>query len=327
MRNELTDSLFSTTTAVLIGFLSVAIYVLVIRPLTLPREHGARGVGTAGGTSAATAAAASGATAGTTSAAAASAATAQPEPKIRCARVPPHVSDASAALAVNGGSNLLVDGLVAFRHCRAASAAALPGTETSTGGGTPSAAAAGGGTDETATAATSTTKARAKLLSNLLADSGVTSPPIKGSTVVVAIAMDGALDCRQQRLAVHLLATYYNLLVVLTVSDNDDDDAGKAAASSFTDADRKSAVAKLRGATLTTSILPAHRILVSSTVAGRVALVRQLQRVELVVDYDPSVRTLLARFGHRVVVYGGGGGETTGRSDTMVTSQLGRAML
>lgn len=50
-------------------------------------------------------------------------------------------------------------------------------------------------------------------------------------------------------------------------------------------------------------VLPSHRIVAASTVAGRVAFVRQVQRVGLVVDFDPAVHEQLSRFGHKVMVY------------------------
>jgi hypothetical protein len=73
-----------------------------------------------------------------------------------------------------------------------------------------------------------------------------------------------------------------------------------------TEKDQVRLIAQLRGSGdgLTAEVLPDHRIIFASTVAGRVAFVRQMQRIELVLDFDPEVKTLLSRFGHKVVVYG-----------------------
>lgn len=55
---------------------------------------------------------------------------------------------------------------------------------------------------------------------------------------------------------------------------------------------------------LSESVLPSHRIMVSSSsITGRVALVRQLSTVELVVDYDPEIKTQLERFGYKVAIF------------------------
>ena len=124
-----------------------------------------------------------------------------------------------------------------------------------------------------------------------------------------------------------LLATYYNLLVLVAVPAASE---GKE----FTAEDRARAVQALRGGTsndesshsqlLTPELLPLHRIVFTSTVTGRVAFVRQLQRIELVLDFDPEVKGLLSRFGHRVIVYGG---DNDSRSNSSSVSKLGRALL
>jgi hypothetical protein len=273
------DSLFGPT-AIIFGVISLAIYFFIIRPL-LPSTRGPADANRGTQTNA-------------TAAVNDIAATTTRQEQIQCSRVPPHVSETSAKLAVNGGANLLMDGLVAFKHCRAAVVVTASDDENR--------------------------KARAKLLANLLEHSGVAAPPAKGSAVVVTIPVD-SVDCPQQRRVLYLLATYYNLLVILAVPDAE-----------FTEQDRLKAIHALRGidtdSILAAEILPTHRIVVASTVTGRVAFVRQLQRIELMLDFDPEVLGLLARFGHRVIVYGGGssGGNGATAVDTSI-SALGRAML
>jgi SMC interacting uncharacterized protein involved in chromosome segregation len=53
---------------------------------------------------------------------------------------------------------------------------------------------------------------------------------------------------------------------------------------------------------LTESILPSHRIMLSQSATGRIALTRQLSSVELVIDFDVDVQTQLERFGYKVAI-------------------------
>jgi hypothetical protein len=69
-------------------------------------------------------------------------------------------------------------------------------------------------------------------------------------------------------------------------------------------------VTTLRGSdptALPCEVLPRHRIVGAQTIAGRIAFVRQLGRVEFVLDRDEDMRTQLGRFGFRVLVYGDDG--------------------
>lgn len=325
-------------TAVIFGVVTVAIYFLVIRPWMPSRPLAAAAAGTRQTTN--TAAATDAANNNNTNSATFQQQQQQHnESTLCCTRVPPHVSDASAPLAINGGANLLSDGLVAFKHCRAAAAVATTSPEEEA----------------------HRRVARAKLLSALLrlppGGGGATStpppPPAKGSAIVVTVPLDSA-RCPYQRRVLYLLATYYNLLVLLAVAPD--------VADTFTAADRRRAIASLRGEEtvanaasgdddcssddggdrtqptvvadverqqLSAEILPTHRIVMASTVTGRVAFVRQLQRIELVLDFDLEVLGLLSRFGHRVIVYG----DTKSRSSSQneignpSVSKLGRVML
>jgi uncharacterized Zn-binding protein involved in type VI secretion len=231
-----------------------------------------------------------------------------------CARVPSHVAPGSTA--VNGGNNLLVDGMVAFRHGKAAVVeSALDAAQQAR-----------------------VRKDRARILARLLrqhdgggqsrtsnstsASAAASPPPGKGSTVVLAIPQ-ADVGCAQLRNVLYLLATYYNLLVLVAVN------------SDFAPKDKGLLIQRLRGPTatsvstqhlqLTADVLPDHRIILSSTVAGRVAFSRQLQRIELVLDFDSDVKAMLERFGHCVVVYGKGVVSRSSKDNTS-SSLLGLAV-
>jgi hypothetical protein len=70
-------------------------------------------------------------------------------------------------------------------------------------------------------------------------------------------------------------------------------------AASSAQEDKDTIVSKLN---VKDQVLPKHRILLAQTVTGRVALVRQLSRVELVVDWDKEVSSQLERFGYKVAL-------------------------
>lgn len=205
----------------------------------------------------------------------------------KSARVPPHVSDSSAQIASANGRNLLHDnGVVGWKYSRAA----------------------------THRAQENDVKDRARLLTRLLVSS---SPPVKGGTVVLAVP-GRDVGCPKLRHALYLLGTYYNLLVLLVVDP--DFDAAK---------NKSNLVKRLRGdelLLLSRDVLPDHRIVLSCTPAGRVAFCRQMQRIELVLDFDPEVKTLLSRFGHNVTLYGEGFSSGTASDDEKVFSILGQSL-
>jgi hypothetical protein len=209
---------------------------------------------------------------------------AQPKQVERCQRVPSHVSAHSARIAVRGGANLLSDGVVAFRHSKA------------------SCYEQSACDNETVLA---NRKERARVLSRLLegertatsgGSSAATAPPSKGSVVVVSVPEDD-VDCAKLRRVIYLLGTHYNLFVILAVHSSESSRE-----------DRKKLIQRLRGETssslLPVDVIPDHRIVAASTVTGRIAFCRQLQKTELVLDYDSEVKSMLGRFGHRVIVYG-----------------------
>jgi len=211
-----------------------------------------------------------------------------------CTRTPDHVSATSATVAHSGGANLLVDGLVAFRHTKAA--------------------AASKDTDQ----ATQNRKERARVLTRLLMeDDGVSSaeatmPPSKGGTLLVSIPL-ADVGCPQLARVLYLLASYYSLMVVVAVD------------SKFSNkTDRPAMLQQLYrdDGVLTKDILPEHRIVTSSTIAGRVAFARQLQRIEMVLEFDPEVRQNLSRFGHRVVLYNTNKTTTNDKKTSMLGQKL-----
>jgi hypothetical protein len=311
MLKDSDSSLFITVVA--IGLVSAALYLFWLRPL-LPGTAGrAQRVAPAGTAGAARVSAAQ--AAATASNDNNNNGNAPSKPKEKCTRTPPHVAPDSAELAVNGGSNILIDGLLAFRHSRAAT------------------------WEKQLDAADQTLnrKDRARILSRLLEEespaSSSSAPPAKGSTIVVSIPVED-VGCSKLRRILFLLATYYNLLVILAVP------------SAPSKEERTKLIAKLRGLDegddkkksssgrstpaastqlLPVDALPDHRIIVSSTFAGRVAFVRQVSRIELILDFDPEVKSILARFGHRVIAYGDNmEDEARGTADS---SRLGRQLL
>lgn len=220
----------------------------------------------------------------------------------RCLRVPPHVSEASGKIAVNNGANILSDGIVAFRHTLAAfeEQSLIE--------------------DEIVQNRTD----RARVLSRLLDDSSnggvsINAPPAKGSTVVVAVRFED-IDCPKLRRILYLLGTFYNLFTIIVIETKEQ----------FIGQERDDVINRLRGTDdgvakrhLSSSILPSHRIIAATSIAGRVAFVRQLERIELVIDYDVEVKKLLSRFGHKVLICGSAQGSSLPGS----TSQLGNALL
>jgi len=188
-------------------------------------------------------------------------------------RMPPHASKADA---------LLVDGMVSFRHSTAVSYEV--------------------GFDAEAIA--TNRKERARVLSRILAldVSSSSTPPARGTTAVVSIPVED-VDCAKLRRILYLLGTYFNLVVVLSVGD----------AASPGDIDAY--IAKLRGPdpkALPREILPDHRIVAAQSRMGRIALVRQLGRVEVVLDHETAMKDELDRFGFKVLLYGDD--RTTGAS-------------
>lgn len=197
-------------------------------------------------------------------------------------RLPPHMTPSSSKYMDRGGIAVLQEGLLPFRHTKAAA------YEQSR----PSDVIQKNRTD------------RAKLLSRLLSwsnpasgSSSSSTPPARGSTIVICIPVTN-LNCSKQRRVLYLLATFFNVLVVFIVEEP------------TSDAQVEEFVQSLRGSPedtddwLPDDVLPRHRLVAAQSVTGRVAFVRQLGRVEMVLDVDQEMQSQLSRFGFRVLVYG-----------------------
>ena len=198
-----------------------------------------------------------------------------------CATFPVHVAPTSQSICRTGGFNLLNEGLLSFRHTRAADYE--KSSKSSSSGDV----------------AAQNRKERARVLSRMLTLEGSSNdsktPPPRGSTFVVSIPAS-EVACPKLRQVLYLFATYYNLLVILVLPENK------------TMNDVKELTIQLRGNgkdqhKLATEILPDHRIVGASSASGRIAFVRQLARAEIVLDFDREVKTQLSRFGYRVIHY------------------------
>jgi hypothetical protein len=196
------------------------------------------------------------------------------------ARKPSHATKTNA---------VLVDGMVSFRHSFAATYEASLGTLAT------ESTAKDDGTSKPI-AVTANRKDRAKVLSRILTLDKSTPPP-RGTTVVVSIPSE-EVDCAKLRRVLYLLATYFNLVVVLSVgAETSEEDIQKVSKT-------------LRGSdpsALPLAVLPEHRVVAAQSRTGRIALVRQLGRVELVLDHDPQMEEELGRFGFKVFIYGNSG--------------------
>jgi hypothetical protein len=189
---------------------------------------------------------------------------------ISCQSKPPFVKTDKDRVGL-GGMRVLVDGLVAFSHTNSS---LIEGLDVDSLRGE-----------------------RAKILSRLAIAPGmsISSPPGKGSTIVVAIPVVH-LKVETISRVLYVLGTYYNLLVICA------HDINVTSLKEQLEQRKKVEEEIYSREELTIDILPKHRVLIASTITGRVALVRQLSRVELVIDFDESVQTELTRFGYKVAV-------------------------
>ena len=113
-------------------------------------------------------------------------------------------------------------------------------------------------------------------------------PPAKGSTVVVSLSQSHLLEEQDQvSRCLLVLGTWYNMIVLVEVKD---------------DKVEKDTLVKPLRKGVSEQALPTHRILLCQSVTGRVALVRQLARVALVVDWEEEVSKQLERFGYKVAL-------------------------
>ena len=203
-----------------------------------------------------------------------------------CATYPVHLAPTSQSICRTGGSNLLHEGLLTFRHTKAADYEKTKSSGSSAGD-----------------VASQNRKERARVLSRMLALEGGASadsktPPPRGSTFVISIGAS-EVSCAKLKQVLYLFATYYNLLVILVLPSGVEKTMN----------DVKELTIQLRGNDkdspyyLATDILPDHRVVAASSASGRIAFVRQLAKVEIVLDFDVEVKTQLSRFGYRVIHY------------------------
>ena len=179
-----------------------------------------------------------------------------------CQSKPNHVACPTTVTGL-GGSNILLNdsGLVAFSYTQAASV--VP------------------------TDATALRQDRIKILSRLCTSGNL--PPSKGETMVLSVSQVDLGEPLSRIL--YALGTFYNLVVIVGVVESD---------SNSSSASTNNIVESLRTLGLSEEVLPSHRILRASKATGRVALVRQLSKVALVVDWESEVETQLSRFGFKV---------------------------
>ena len=188
-----------------------------------------------------------------------------------------------ATTAVQNGNNVLRDGLVAFSHTHKPSL------------------------DDYLTATTTTTSPQqrlSRLLTALLSDAATRSrtPPPKGSTILISLP-HATLSCPHQAAAVATLASHYTVIGIVVL-------------------DEKSSPENVNVVLPKDFPLPSHRVVCSTSPAGRIAIGRQLQP-QLVLELEASVAGHLERFGHTTVVYDASGGGGGGKAH----SPLGRVWL
>jgi len=240
-----------------------------------------------------------------------------------------------------GGNQFLVDGVVGWSYTSSASAAKQIPTENAKQlrqdrakilsrwlkKATDNNSNIGGGNsnnnvvdDNTRTSNSSNNNNNNDSISNNLS---VLPPPAPKSTVVIGLSFDmivGSIDATSPASTassssasavvdiLYRLSTYYSVLLMVQVPGGDSSSSSSSIiikSNKSCDQSNQQIVNVLRvtnNGLLTEQILPSHRIMVCQSTTGRVALVRQLRQVGLVIDYDPSVRTELKRFGYSVSI-------------------------
>jgi hypothetical protein len=245
----------------------------------------------------------------------------------KCKSKPPHMKSAvsSSEQLQIGGTNALIDGLVAFPYTHASTVVHGPSSSNSSSSGNDDNKNNNAGRDGE-NSSRKLRQDRAKILSRVFAATGTSTsanpspptPPPKGSTLVIGISSSVLADATTSNVIIskvlYNLATYYTVMVMVQVVES------KSVTTNYTEIQKlqDEMIRELRttAATTTTvtvtsggdsmllteSVLPSHRIMISQSSTGRVALTRQLSSVELVVDFDDDVRTQLERFGYKVAI-------------------------
>jgi hypothetical protein len=149
---------------------------------------------------------------------------------------------------------------------------------------------------------------------------------MKGSTFVIGLSNEQLLQNKEQKMSIIRvikgLANYYNVLVIVAVDNIDNSNNHRYESTQKT---HEQVVQTLRGGgggggggeesreeegnanssllLLSESILPSHRILLSKSSVGRIALVRQLSsNIGLTIDFDAEVKIQLEKFGYNVSI-------------------------
>ena len=146
----------------------------------------------------------------------------------------------------------------------------------------------------------------------------VLPPPAPKSTVVIGLSfrmiVDSVDDKSQDSTAsssssspsavvdiLYRLSTYYSVLLMVQLPEGNTN-SGSIKGYDVLHGQIIKALRTASDGVLTEQILPSHRIMVCQSPTGRVALVRQLRQVGLIIDFDPTVKAELERFGYSVSV-------------------------
>ena len=228
------------------------------------------------------------------------------------ARVPPHHTPRSSSSTSRVLSH---DGIVPFRFTKAATVEAKQAqvSSLSSNNGTVTATGTTGIADEMFL----NRKDRARILAKLFKK---LDPPAKGSMLVLSIPSSqiGNANAKLQRI-LYLLGTYYNLFVMVNCDNDQEDKDQKELNHNDYEKDKERCaflIAKLYDSEyqsrqiLTEDVLPSHRIVVTKSVASRVAFVRSFPKApDYIIGSDndchleeEEMQTLLTKFGYRVTL-------------------------
>jgi len=216
-------------------------------------------------------------------------------------RKPPHFELSSTSTAASNSNNSAHrhDGIVPFRltkasHCEMKQKAALADTE-----------------EEAQAKALEVRKDRARIFAKLFASNNIL-PPGRGGTLVLSIP-SGRAASMQKVLA--LLGTYYNLFVMVALEQEDESGLRSVSGKSdeYTAVKQKSKEkvdefyeGENKG--LSRDVLPPHRIIMTRSVASRIAFVRAFPKspeyvISIGVDEeDKELKDQLTKFGFNVML-------------------------
>mmetsp|Transcript_31853 Transcript_31853/g.46434 ORF Transcript_31853/g.46434 Transcript_31853/m.46434 type:complete len:374 (-) Transcript_31853:529-1650(-) len=225
----------------------------------------------------------------------------------KLARVPPHISSASSTVT----SNILQEGVVPFRYTHASSFE--KSVSSSSDQDVP----------------LNNRRERAKIFAKLFrppstaaattntatSTSTAPPPPLRGANVVITIPISDVSSPKIHQI-LYLLGTYYNVFVILSIPSSSDlklvveEDLNKETRevellNSYKNQLLLSLEEDCKKQKVSRRVIPAHRIIASTSSLGRVAFIRQMGKkgVHLLLDYDADVKNQLSRFGFTVLLY------------------------